>query len=115
MKKILYQLKNHIKYLFKRKVNSFELFHCERLMEGGYANKKTYNMVLKKYKKHFPSLEEYHIPERMNLAIDDNFYISDDEFNVVIDKFTSKNNDIKTIDNQELYFSTSKYRKDSEE
>jgi hypothetical protein len=48
------------------------------------------------------------------VTIDDNFYISDEEFNMVIDKFTSKNNNITTIDNQELYFSTSKYRRDSE-
>ena len=45
VKKFLYQVKNHIKYTLKRKITVDELHHIQRLVNGGYVNKKTYNKL----------------------------------------------------------------------
>lgn len=48
MKKKLYQIKNAIKYFFKRNTNTEELYKCNSLYEGGYMSKKTYEKILNK-------------------------------------------------------------------
>ena len=48
VKKILYQVKNHIKYTLKRKIILDELQHVQRLVNGGYVNPKTYNKLFAK-------------------------------------------------------------------
>lgn len=44
-KKLLYQMKNRVKYSLKRKITVDELLYIQRLVEGGYISQKTYNKL----------------------------------------------------------------------
>ena len=48
LKKIFYQIKNSVKYFFKRNLNARELDKCFSLAEGGYMSWKTYQNIIKR-------------------------------------------------------------------
>lgn len=48
IKRILYNIKNSVKYFFKRGLDTSELFYCASLTEGGYMSKKTYEKIIKR-------------------------------------------------------------------
>lgn len=48
LRRKLYHIKNSIKYLFKRNLDTSELWHCASLLEGGYMSKKTYGRIIKR-------------------------------------------------------------------
>ena len=48
IKRKLYNIKNSIKYFFKRDLDINELFHCASLTEGGYMSQKTYEKTIRR-------------------------------------------------------------------